>query len=132
VLDIRMVVLAAGWNDLGAWEAVWQVARRTPPATPGRRRHRQDSRNTLVHATSRLVSVVGLDDVVVVETADAVLVAAASAARTSRRSSTQLGAEQRGEHALHRKVHRPWGWYDSIDRARATRSSASWSSPAPA
>jgi mannose-1-phosphate guanylyltransferase / mannose-6-phosphate isomerase len=115
-LPIRMLALDAGWNDLGAWEAVWQVA---PKDGAGNATHGDaivaDSRNVLVHATSRLVSVVGLDDVVVVETADAVLVADRSRSQHVKKIVGQLGAEQRGEHALHRKVHRPWGWYDSID-----------------
>jgi mannose-1-phosphate guanylyltransferase/mannose-6-phosphate isomerase len=133
VLDIRMEPLAAGWNDLGAWEAVWQVADKDAHgnASVGDAIV-SDSRNTLVHATSRLVSAVGLR-------------------RRGRRRNPRrraggrpraqpgreahrrpAGREQRGEHTLHRKVHRPWGWYDSIDTARASRSSASWSSPAPA
>jgi mannose-1-phosphate guanylyltransferase/mannose-6-phosphate isomerase len=115
-LDIRMVRLAAGWNDLGAWEAVWQVL---PKDSAGNASVGDaivtDSRNTLVHATSRLVSAVGLDDVIVVETADAVLVASREKSQDVKKIVAQLGAEQRGEHALHRKVHRPWGWYDSID-----------------
>jgi mannose-1-phosphate guanylyltransferase/mannose-6-phosphate isomerase len=74
-----------------------------------------DSKNTLVHATSRLVGVVGLTDIVVVETADAVLVSDRSRSQEVKQIVNRLGAEQRGEHALHRKVHRPWGWYDSID-----------------
>jgi mannose-1-phosphate guanylyltransferase/mannose-6-phosphate isomerase len=115
-LDIRMVELAAGWNDLGAWEAVWQVL---PKDADGNASVGDaivtDSRNTLVHATSRLVSVVGLHDVVVVETADAVLVADRAKSQDVKKIVAQLGAEQRGEQALHRKVHRPWGWYDSID-----------------
>ena len=114
--DIRMVELAAGWNDLGAWEAVWQVL---PKDEDGNASVGDaivtDSRNTLVHATSRLVSVVGLDDVIVVETADAVLVTDRARSQEVKKIVQQLGAEQRGEHALHRKVHRPWGWYDSID-----------------
>jgi mannose-1-phosphate guanylyltransferase / mannose-6-phosphate isomerase len=115
-LDIRMVELNAGWNDLGAWEAVWQVLPKDADgnATVGDAIV-SDSRNTLVHATSRLVSAVGLDDVVVVETPDAVLVADRSRSQDVKKIVSQLGAEQRGEHALHRKVHRPWGWYDSID-----------------
>lgn len=115
-LDIRMVELDAGWNDLGAWEAVWQVLPKDADgnATVGDAIV-SDSRNTLVHATSRLVSAVGLDDVVVVETPDAVLVADRSRSQDVKKIVSQLGAEQRGEHALHRKVHRPWGWYDSID-----------------
>ena len=116
VLDIRMQALDAGWNDLGAWEAVWQVAQKDAAgnAQVGDAIV-SDSRNTLVHATSRLVSVVGLDDVIVVETADAVLVADRQRSQDVKKIVARLGAEQRGEHALHRKVHRPWGWYDSID-----------------
>jgi mannose-1-phosphate guanylyltransferase/mannose-6-phosphate isomerase len=117
VLDIRMEPLAAGWNDLGAWDAVWQV---TPKDAAGNAQVGdaivQDCRNTLVHATSRLVSVIGLDDVVVVETPDAVLVARRERSQDVKNVVTHLGREQRGEHALHRKVHRPWGWYDSIDQ----------------
>jgi len=116
MLDIRMVALDAGWNDLGAWEAVWQVA---PKDAAGNASTGDaivtDSRNTLVHATSRLVSVVGLDNVIVVETPDAVLVADREKSQDVKKIVQQLGAEQRGEQALHRKVHRPWGWYDSID-----------------
>ena len=116
VFDIRMQPLAAGWNDLGAWDAVWQVLPKDAAgnATVGDAIV-TDSRNTLVQATSRLVSVVGLDDVVVVETADAVLVASREKSQDVKKIVGQLGAEQRGEQALHRKVHRPWGWYDSVD-----------------
>ncbi|MFM7531609.1 MAG: mannose-1-phosphate guanylyltransferase/mannose-6-phosphate isomerase [Rubrivivax sp.] len=114
--DIRMVALDAGWNDLGAWEAVWQVAERdgSGNATRGDALV-SDSRNTFVHATSRLVAAVGLQDVVVVETPDAVLVASREKSQDVKTIVNRLGAEQRGEQALHRKVHRPWGWYDSID-----------------
>jgi len=116
VLDIRMQPLAAGWTDLGAWEAVWQVSEKDAAgnATVGDAIV-SDSRNTLVHATSRLVSVVGLENVVVVETADAVLVASREKSQDVKNIVNQLGREQRGEQVLHRKVHRPWGWYDSID-----------------
>ena len=74
-----------------------------------------DCSNTLVHASSRLVSVVGLTDVVVVETPDAVLVARRDKSQDVKNIVARLGREQRGEQALHRKVFRPWGWYDSID-----------------
>ena len=116
VLDIRMEPLAAGWNDLGAWEAVWQVAEKDAQgnATVGDAII-SDSRNVLVHATSRLVSAVGLQDVIVVETPDAVLVASREKSQDVKNIVAQLGREQRGEQVLHRKVHRPWGWYDSID-----------------
>jgi mannose-1-phosphate guanylyltransferase/mannose-6-phosphate isomerase len=114
--DIRMVALDAGWNDLGAWDAVWQVADKDARgnASVGDVLL-QDSDNTLVHATSRLVSVVGLSDVVVVETADAVMVSDRARSQEVKKIVGELGARGRGEHTLHRKVHRPWGWYDSID-----------------
>ena len=116
VLDIRMEALAAGWNDLGAWEAVWQVSPKDARGNAGvGDAIFSDCDDTLVHATSRLVSVVGLHDVVVVETPDAVLVASREKSQDVKHIVAQLGREQRGEQALHRKVHRPWGWYDSID-----------------
>jgi mannose-1-phosphate guanylyltransferase / mannose-6-phosphate isomerase len=114
--DIRAVPLAAGWNDLGAWDAVWQVA---PKDSAGNTALGdtlvQDSRNTLVHATSRLVSLVGVEDLMVVETADAVLVADRSRSQDVKKIVSTLEAQSRSEKNLHRKVHRPWGWYDSID-----------------
>jgi len=114
--DIRMVSLAAGWNDLGAWDAVWQVAGKDAQgnAQVGDVMI-EDSHNTLVHASSRLVSVVGLSDVVVVETADAVMVADRARSQDVKKIVGQLTVGERTEHSLHRKVHRPWGWYDSID-----------------
>ena len=113
---IRMVALDAGWNDLGAWEAVWQVAAHDGQGNATRGDALvTDSRNPLVHATSRLVAAVGVQDVVVVETPDAVLVASRDKSQDVKKIVSMLGAEQRGEQALHRKVHRPWGWYDSID-----------------
>ena len=114
--DIRMVPLAAGWSDLGAWDAVWQVGEKDADGntvTGDAMLH--DSHNVLVHATSRLVSVIGLDDVVVVETPDAVLVADRSRSQEVKRVVAQIESSGRTEHTLHRQVHRPWGWYDSID-----------------
>jgi mannose-1-phosphate guanylyltransferase/mannose-6-phosphate isomerase len=114
--DIRMVPLAAGWNDLGAWDAVWQVAQKDDSGNS----HVgdvmfEDSRNTLVHATGRLVTTVGLDNIVIVETADAVLVANRESSQDVKKLVIRLDKDSRTEQTLHRKVHRPWGWYDSID-----------------
>jgi mannose-1-phosphate guanylyltransferase/mannose-6-phosphate isomerase len=115
-IDIRMVQLTAGWNDIGAWDAVWQVSSKD---TAGNATHGDvmitDSSNTLVHATNRLVSLVGIENVVVIETPDAVLVAHRTRCQEVRKIVTALEASKREEHALHRKVHRPWGSYDSID-----------------
>ncbi len=113
---IKMVSLDAGWNDLGAWDAVWNVL----PKDEAGNAHlgdvlTTDSRNTLVHSTSRLVSLVGVQNLIVVETPDAVLVADKSRSQDVKHIFTQLQKTKREEHTLHRKVHRPWGWYDSID-----------------
>jgi mannose-1-phosphate guanylyltransferase/mannose-6-phosphate isomerase len=114
--SIKMVPLDAGWNDLGAWDAVWSVL---PKDDSGNAHFGDvltiDSKNTLAHATSRLVSLVGVEDLIVVETPDAVLVADKSRSQDVKHIVTQLQKTKREEHTLHRKVHRPWGWYDSID-----------------
>jgi mannose-1-phosphate guanylyltransferase/mannose-6-phosphate isomerase len=113
---VRMVPLDAGWSDLGAWDAVWQVGQQD---ASGNVAHGDallhDSSNTLIHASSRLVAAVGLDNVVVVETPDAVLVADRSNSQDVKQIVAQLGNSSRTEGTLHRRVHRPWGWYDSID-----------------
>lgn len=113
---IAMVPLDAGWSDLGAWEAVWNVL----PKDADGNAHVGDvlttgSRNTLVHASSRLVSLVGVENLVVIETPDAVLVADKSRSQDVKHIVNTLNQQKREEHTLHRKVHRPWGWYDSID-----------------
>jgi mannose-1-phosphate guanylyltransferase/mannose-6-phosphate isomerase len=114
--DIRMVPLDAGWNDLGAWDAVWQTAVKDAAgnSSVGDAMF-EDSRNSLIHATGRLVTVLGLDDVIVVETADAVLVADRKRSQDVKKLVNRLTQDKRTEHTLHRKVHRPWGWYDSVD-----------------
>jgi mannose-1-phosphate guanylyltransferase / mannose-6-phosphate isomerase len=113
---IQMVPLDAGWSDLGAWNAVWQVQPKDAQgnAHVGDVLH-TDSHNTLVHASSRLVALAGVSDLVVVETPDAVLVASKSRSQDVKHIVNQLTAQKREEQTLHRKVHRPWGWYDSID-----------------
>lgn len=113
---IKMIPLDAGWNDLGAWDAVWNVL----PKDENGNAHvgdviTTDSRNTLVHATSRLVSLVGVENLVVIETADAILVANKSSSQDVKHIVNALMTKGREEQVLHRKVHRPWGWYDSID-----------------
>lgn len=113
---INMVPLDAGWSDLGAWDAVWSVL---PKDRQGNAHVGDvlatDSSNTLVHATSRLVALVGVQNLVVVETPDAVLVADRSRSQEVKHIVNTLQQHKREEHTLHRKVHRPWGWYDSMD-----------------
>ena len=115
---IDMVELDAGWSDLGAWDAVWQVqggqADEHGNVHIGDILHAQ-SKNNLVHATSRLVGTVGIENLVIIETADAVLVATREHSQEVKQIVSQLEKKKREEKNLHRKVNRPWGWYDSVD-----------------
>jgi mannose-1-phosphate guanylyltransferase/mannose-6-phosphate isomerase len=113
---IKVIPLDAGWSDLGAWDAVWSVLTKDDHGNV----HlgdvlTTDSHNTLVHASSRLVTLVGVENLIVVETPDAVLVANKSRCQDVKHIVSQLQNSQREENTLHRKVYRPWGWYDSID-----------------
>ncbi len=115
---IDMMELDAGWSDLGAWDAVWQAQERQADehgnVNTGDVLH-TGSRNNLVHATSRLVGTVGIENLVIVETADAVLVATRERSQEVKQIVNQLENKKREEKNFHRKVSRPWGWYDSVD-----------------
>lgn len=114
--NVKMVELNAGWNDLGAWDAVWQVGKQDENGnvTSGDA-IASNSRNSLIHSSSRLVSAVGVDNLIIVETADAVLVADKKNSQDVKHIVNQLEQQKREEKNLHRKVARPWGWYDSVD-----------------
>ena len=115
-VDIKMITLDAGWNDLGSWEAVWQVGESDGDGNVTRGDTiLADTKNTFVHSSSRLVSTVGVDNLVIIETADAILIADKSQSQHVKKIVNQLVKDNRQEDNLHRKVHRPWGWYDSID-----------------
>ena len=113
---LKMIALDAGWSDLGAWDAVWQTS---PKDANGNASVGDilfhDTSNTHVHATSRLVAAVGLDNIVIVETTDAVLVMNRDHSQAVKHIVGHLGKANRSEGGLHRNVHRPWGSYDSID-----------------
>ena len=114
--SVKMVELDAGWNDLGAWDAVWQVGKQDAEGnvTSGDTLL-ANTKNSLVHASSRLVSAVCVENLIIVETADAVLVADRKNSQDVKSIVSQLEQQQREEKNLHRKVARPWGWYDSVD-----------------
>jgi mannose-1-phosphate guanylyltransferase/mannose-6-phosphate isomerase len=112
-----VVGLDAGWSDVGAWDALWQVGEKD---AEGNVMHGDvqatETRNTLVIAQHRLVTCVGLEDMVVVETPDAVMVARKDRAQAIGPMVAKLKAAGREEALAHRKVHRPWGTYDGIER----------------
>lgn len=111
-----VVPLSAGWSDLGSWPAVWSVLEQDDDGNAGRGDVLiEASANSYVHAEHRLVSLLGVNDLVVVETADAVLVAHKDKAQDVKTLVDRLKADGRSEATLHRQVFRPWGAYDSID-----------------
>lgn len=118
-IPLHMVPLDAGWSDLGAWDAVWQVNQDGQQDDQGNVTQGDtllaDTHNTFVHASSRLVGTVGVSNLIIVETADAVLVADRTQSQNVKKLVQQLEQRNRDELTLHRKVHRPWGWYDIID-----------------
>lgn len=111
-----VVPLDAGWSDLGAWDALWDVL---PRDAQGNAHAGQtlaiDTHNSLLFSETCLVTTVGLDNIVVVETADAILVADKRRTQDVKKIVAELKAQKRKLASSHRKVHRPWGWYDSID-----------------
>jgi mannose-1-phosphate guanylyltransferase/mannose-6-phosphate isomerase len=114
--DASMVLpVDIGWNDVGSWSALWDVAARDGDGNACRGDVIAiDSRNSYVHAR-RLVALVGVEDLVVVETDDAVLVAHKDRVQQVKEVVARLKSGQRSQAALHREVHRPWGSYDSVD-----------------
>ncbi len=119
MVPIKTVPLAAGWSDLGAWRAVWQVGDKDADGNvESGDTQLVATSNTLVHATSRLVCTVGVKDLVIVETADAVLVTDRAQSQGMDTLTAELEQQSRVELLLHRKTHRPWGWYDNIDAGK--------------
>jgi len=111
-----VVPLIAGWSDVGAWDAVWQLSQKDASGNVARGRVLlEGATDTFAHSDGRLVACVGVTGVVVVETADAVLVAAKDRVQEVKAIVGKL-KEMRGAEAHdHRKVQRPWGFYDSVD-----------------
>ena len=111
-----MVPLDAGWNDVGSWDALWEVEDKGENGNVVRGDVlTHDSNDCLIRAEHKLVSVVGVDNLVVIETKDAVLVAAKDKVQDVKSIVEQLRADARSEAELHREVYRPWGKYDGID-----------------
>nr|WP_319564147.1 mannose-1-phosphate guanylyltransferase/mannose-6-phosphate isomerase [uncultured Rhodoferax sp.] len=108
--------LSAGWSDVGAWDALWQVLPKDERGNVSQGDVLlQDCENTLVLSEGRLIACVGVSDLVVVETADAILVSHKDKTQDVKKIVDTLKAQGRSEGSIHRKVFRPWGWYDGVD-----------------
>ena len=112
----RVVPLDAGWNDIGSWSSLWDV---NDKDTEGNSLHGDvmmfDAHNNLAMSESRLLAAVGVDDLIMVETKDAVLVASKDKSQEVKEIVERLKREKREESNFHRVVYRPWGCFDSIE-----------------
>ncbi len=114
--NVVVVPMNANWSDLGSWSSLWQITEKDQQGNA----HIGDviainSTNNLVHSRDKLVATIGLNNIIIVETADALLVADKSQVQEVKTVVDKLKKRQRSEHIQHREVHRPWGKYDSID-----------------
>lgn len=113
-----VVPLDAGWSDIGSWSSLWAVCNRD---LDGNAMSGDvislNTKNSMIHAESRLVASIGLEDLVIVETADAILVARKDQAQKTKKLVEHLKSGKREEALFHRRVNRPWGAYECIDCA---------------
>ncbi|MDZ4184121.1 MAG: mannose-1-phosphate guanylyltransferase/mannose-6-phosphate isomerase [Desulfuromonadales bacterium] len=116
--DAAVVPLDAGWNDLGSWSSLWDISVKDANANAlNGDVVAIDCHNSFLLAESRYLAAIGIDDLIVVETADAVLVAKRDQVQLVKEIAADLKRSGRREALLHRKVHRPWGCYEGIDVA---------------
>jgi len=111
-----IIPLEAGWSDIGAWSSLWEVSERDSSGNVivgDAITH--NTKNTMVIAQHRVVATIGIDNLIVVETADAVLVCHKEQAQDVKKIVGRLKADDRIEYQVHRKVYRPWGSYEGID-----------------
>jgi len=115
--DVVVVPMSCGWSDVGSWSALWEVSDKDENGNTLKGDVLSyDTKNCFVQSDGKLVATVGLSDVVVVESDDAIMVAAKDRVQDVKKIVEILNAEQRSEAKVHRKVYRPWGFYDSIDQ----------------
>lgn len=111
-----VVVADLGWSDIGSWKALWDVREKDDQGNVTRGDVMlEDTRNCLIQSEDRLVAAVGMEDTLVVQTADAVLVAPLSCSQEVKKIVTRLKNEKRSEFSLHRTVYRPWGSYTVLE-----------------
>ncbi|MEQ1593120.1 MAG: mannose-1-phosphate guanylyltransferase/mannose-6-phosphate isomerase [Thiobacillaceae bacterium] len=105
-----------GWNDIGAWSALWEVGDKDANGNVVRGDVMlEGAANNFVRAESRMIAALGVSDLVIVETTDVVLVARKDQVQEVKKLVDRLKAEKRSEHLTHKQVFRPWGWYEGID-----------------
>lgn len=115
--DAVMVAMNAGWSDIGSWSALADTFAKDADGNVLKGDvFAENTFNTYVHASSRLIATIGLEGLVIVETNDAILVARKDQVQDVKKVVERLKQSDRHEHSNHREVYRPWGMYDSIDK----------------
>ena len=116
--DAVVVEADIGWSDIGSWTALWQAGK---PDADGNVTigdvQMNDTKNCYVRAESRLVAAVGVEDLIIVETSDAILVTHKNCSQDVKKTVEALKAKQRDEYLVHKRVYRPWGYYEGLDMA---------------
>lgn len=111
-----VVTVSMGWNDIGSWSSLWATHKKDQFGNVKRGDIFADqTKNCFLRAESRAVAVIGVENLIVVETSDAVLVVHQNHAQDVKKVVDYLKAQNRSEHLHHARVYRPWGWYESID-----------------
>lgn len=111
-----VVSVDIGWNDVGSWTALWEVQAKDVDGNYLRGDViALDVHDSFIRSESRIVAAIGLDDLIIVETPDAILVAHKNCAQDVKKVVDQLKRNSRSEHEQHSRVYRPWGWYESVD-----------------
>jgi mannose-1-phosphate guanylyltransferase/mannose-6-phosphate isomerase len=105
-----------GWSDVGSWSAIWELAQKDEAGNTTRGDVQlQDTRDSLVFGDERLIATLGVEGLIIVDTDDALLVADRSRSQDVREVVEDLKRANRSEHLSHRRVYRPWGYYESVD-----------------
>jgi len=114
--NVVVVSLDAKWNDIGSWSALYDIGSKDVDGNVIQGDAIvQDVTNTYINADHHMVAAIGVDDLIIVDTPDATLVARKDKAQEVKTIVEYLHTGEREEYSTHRKVHRPWGWYDSIE-----------------
>jgi mannose-1-phosphate guanylyltransferase/mannose-6-phosphate isomerase len=115
-LDAVVVPSDPGWSDVGTWQALWAISPKDGAgnvASGDVQLH--ETTGCYVRSESRHVAVIGVEELVIIETGDAILVMSKEHSQDVKQAVARLEAGARNEHVAHRRVHRPWGYYESID-----------------
>jgi len=117
--NVVVVPLNAGWNDIGSWSALYDIGEKDANGNVVNGDiFMQDTTNTYIHANGHIVAAIGVQDLIIIDTPDATLISTKDKSQEVKNIIKQFQSKNRKEQLFHRKVYRPWGWYDSIETGK--------------